>query len=104
LVDYPLPLEKLDNIDTHKFFHGGGIENWGLILYTDVLAQLWSSLSAEEELGITSVICHETSHQWMGDLATTKHWGNEFLHESFATYFSYRMIQQFIEDKEFVVK
>lgn len=63
LVDYPFPLEKLDNIDSHEFFHGGGIENWGLILYTDVLPQLWESLSAIDQLGVQSIICHENAHQ-----------------------------------------
>lgn len=40
----------------------------------------------------------------MGDLVTTKHWGNEFLHESFADYFSVRLMQHSEDDKDFVVK
>ncbi|KAI6189440.1 Thyrotropin-releasing hormone-degrading ectoenzyme [Aphelenchoides bicaudatus] len=102
LVGYNFPLEKLDNIDTHLFFHGGGIENFGLILYTDVLPQLWPILSTTDVLGVQSIICHENSHQWMGDLVTTTHWGGEFLHESFANFFSYRMIQTFTDDKDYV--
>ncbi|KAI6230048.1 hypothetical protein M3Y99_01113200 [Aphelenchoides fujianensis] len=35
LVNVPYPLGKLDNVDVHDFYHGGGIEEWGQILYTD---------------------------------------------------------------------
>ncbi|KAI6185551.1 putative aminopeptidase-2 [Aphelenchoides besseyi] len=93
LVGVQYPLEKLDNIDTHSFFHGGGIENFGAILLTDVLANLKSSMSSTDDLDIYSIMCHETAHQWTGDYVTTDKWGSEFLNEAFADYFSFRMLQ-----------
>ncbi|KAI6237696.1 putative aminopeptidase-2 [Aphelenchoides besseyi] len=90
-VDYPL--QKLDNIDTIDFFHGGGIENFGAILFTKVLANLQSAMSPTDDLDIYSIMCHETAHQWTGDYVTTNQWGSVFLNEAFADYFSYRMLQ-----------
>ncbi|KAI6174709.1 putative aminopeptidase-2 [Aphelenchoides bicaudatus] len=94
LVGYNFPLEKLDSLDTHLNFHvGGGVENWGLIMYTDILMQPWNMLSFTDILAVQTVMCHEVAHQWMGDLVTLKIWGDEFLHQSFANYFQFRLVE-----------
>jgi aminopeptidase N len=36
-------------------------------------------------------------------MVTTKRWSNLFLHESFATFLSFRATQQFVDDTGYVV-
>ncbi|KAI6170403.1 Thyrotropin-releasing hormone-degrading ectoenzyme [Aphelenchoides bicaudatus] len=36
---------------------------------------------------VATIICHETAHQWFGNLVTGDNWGQIFLHESFANFF-----------------
>ncbi|KAI6237881.1 Aminopeptidase [Aphelenchoides besseyi] len=50
-------------------------------------------MSPANHVNILNIICHETAHQWFADLLSPAKWGNEFLNEAFATYFSYRMLQ-----------
>ena len=50
-----------DNLDIFDFFHGGGIENFGLISYTNVTYTLPSAQSAQSALGTASLMCHEAS-------------------------------------------
>uniref|UniRef100_A0A1I7SPP0 Peptidase_M1 domain-containing protein n=1 Tax=Bursaphelenchus xylophilus TaxID=6326 RepID=A0A1I7SPP0_BURXY len=63
------------------------MENWGLIVYTRFLSQHPFATPATARYTKRSLMCHEIAHQWFGDLVTADHWGQEFLHESFAAYF-----------------
>ncbi|KAI6230743.1 hypothetical protein M3Y99_01018300 [Aphelenchoides fujianensis] len=102
LVNVPYPLDKLDNVDVHDFYHGGGIEEWGQILYTDVLINLPSAMGVLDDYDVYATICHENAHQWTGDLVTASHWGLEFLHESFADYFYTRTLQIILDDPDYL--
>lgn len=54
--------------------------------------------------GVADVLCHEIVHQYFGDLVTADSWGDLFLHESFATFFSTFMLAKFHpENAEFLV-
>lgn len=86
-VPYPLP--KSDHVALPDF-SSGAMENWGLITYREV------ALLADPETAtisgkryITTVIAHELSHQWFGNLVTMKWWDNLWLNESFATIMEY---------------
>lgn len=75
--------EKLA-LTTVTNFIWGGEENVSAITLTD---QTLHDTLAEPQVSSTSVIAHETAHQWFGDLLTCRNWANSWLNEGFATYF-----------------
>lgn len=95
-VDYPLP--KCDHVALPDF-SSGAMENWGLITYREMalLADPDTISTSSKEL-IATVIAHEISHQWFGNLVTMKWWDDLWLNESFATLMEYLVIDAIYPD------
>ncbi|MBU3076833.1 M1 family metallopeptidase [Sphingomonas quercus] len=92
----PYPFEKLGQVVAP--FGGGGMEHASVIFYGDGGARdggpplpprparaQRADLPAMSHDGLLS---HEIAHQWFGDSVTEATWGDVWLSEGFATYFS----------------
>jgi len=79
----PYPWEKLA-LTTVSDFIWGGEENVTAITLED---NTLHGPNAEPQVNSTSLIAHESAHQWFGDMVTCRSWAQSWLNEGFATYF-----------------
>lgn len=87
--DTPYPLPKSDHVALPDF-SSGAMENWGLVTYREIaLLADPKTTSISSKQYIATVITHELSHMWFGNLVTMKWWDNLWLNESFATLMEY---------------
>ncbi|OLY80865.1 Puromycin-sensitive aminopeptidase [Smittium mucronatum] len=77
------------------------MENWGLVIYGDDDLFAWDGLgSIIEKSKLAETICHETAHQWIGNLATNKSWDNLWLNEGISNWIQYKCSQRLVADPD----
>ncbi len=83
--NFDFPWDKYSQIVV-KNFVSGAMENTSATVFGDyVLRNNETDILRENE----SVVAHELSHHWFGDLITCESWANTVLNEGFATYSEY---------------
>jgi alanyl aminopeptidase len=88
----PYPYDKLDIVAVPDF-GPGAMENAGLITFRDSLLLLDKHTANETQRRSNAVVlAHEVAHQWFGDLVTMHFWEDIWLNEAFATWLSYRIV------------
>lgn len=84
-VGMPFPYDKLDSVvmPVSDF----AMENAGMITYAEssLLADP-ATETIDHKRELASLVSHEMSHQWFGDLVTTAWWNDTWLNEAFATW------------------
>ncbi|CAF4129280.1 unnamed protein product, partial [Rotaria sordida] len=83
-IDYALP--KIEHFAVPDFA-GGGMENYGLIIYSETgLLFDENKGSTLQQRRVTVLVAHEIAHQWFGNLVSPAWWGELWLKEGFANY------------------
>ncbi|XP_076764228.1 putative aminopeptidase-2 [Xylocopa sonorina] len=85
--NYQIP--KMDMVAVPDF-SAGAMENWGLITYRESRLLYAEGLTSDvAKQSIASVIVHELTHMWFGNMITPEWWSYLWLSEAFARYFQY---------------
>ena len=96
--NYPLP--KLDLVALRRL-SVGAMENWGLITCREnALIVDPQDASPSTLRRIATLIAHEISHQWFGNLVTMTFWDCLYLNEGFATFMQYLAIDSIYPEFE----
>ncbi len=88
-IEYPF--EKFDFVLIPSFQYGG-MEHPGAILYRASRLLLDESATQNDYLGRASLIAHETSHMWFGDLVTMEWFNDVWMKEVFANFMAAKIV------------
>jgi aminopeptidase N len=94
LEDYtgiPYPWGKFDFVLIPSF-QFGGMEHAGAIFYNASNLMLDESATQNQFLGRASVISHETSHMWFGDLVTMRWFNDVWMKEVMANFMAAKIV------------
>ncbi|MCB9880002.1 MAG: ERAP1-like C-terminal domain-containing protein [Planctomycetes bacterium] len=89
--DVPYPFDKLD-LALLPGFPYGGMEHAGAIFYRETSLLFDHPPTAGEQVARSTLVYHELSHQWFGNLVTMKWFDDLWLKEGFATFYGYRAL------------
>ncbi len=92
------PDAKLDQVAIPDFAQGA-MENLGLVTYRETLLLVDpDKATPAERLDVAETVAHELAHMWFGDLVTMRWWNGIWLNEAFATFMSYRCVDEMRPD------
>ncbi|MFL5809318.1 MAG: M1 family metallopeptidase, partial [Flavisolibacter sp.] len=95
LEDYtqiPYPFKKFDFVAIPDFQYGG-MEHVGAIQYRSSSLFLDSGATKDQQNARASLISHETSHMWFGDLVTMQWFNDVWMKEVFANFMADKITQ-----------
>jgi aminopeptidase N len=87
----PYPFGKFDIVAIPSF-QFNGMEHPGSILYNSASLLLDESATQNQMLDRASVIAHETSHMWFGDLVTMRWFNDVWMKEVFANFMAAKIV------------
>jgi aminopeptidase N len=87
----PYPFGKFDFLLVPSF-QFGGMEHAGAIFYNASGLLLDPSATQNQKLERASVIAHETSHMWFGDLVTMRWFNDVWMKEVFANFMAAKIV------------
>jgi len=87
----PYPFGKFDFLLVPSF-QFGGMEHPGAIYYNASGLLLDESATQNQYLGRASLIAHETSHMWFGDLVTMRWFNDVWMKEVFANFMAAKIV------------
>ena len=97
----PYPYAKLDFVAVPEFAFGA-MENAGLITFKEQYLLLDpKSASADDRRHQASIIAHEVSHMWFGDMVTMEWWDDLWLNEAFANFVGDKISEQLFPEYQF---
>lgn len=88
-LNYEFAWDKYSQIVVRQFV-SGAMENTSATVFGNYVLNYDNETERRE---YETVVAHELSHHWFGDLVTCESWANLPLNESFATYFEYLWIE-----------
>ena len=91
--DVPYPFGKLDVVLLPGFPYGG-MEHAGAIFYRESALVFDHPPTVSEQVRRSTLVYHELSHQWFGNLVTMKWFDDLWLKEGFATFYGYRAMAE----------
>jgi len=91
------PFGKFDFVAVPSFQYGG-MEHAGSILYRASSLFLDESATQSQHLGRASLIAHETTHMWFGDLVTMKWFDDVWMKEVFANFLAAKIVNPSFPD------
>lgn len=83
IFGYPYPYPKYAQVCVDDFIFGG-MENTSTTLLTDRC--LLDERALLDRPSTESLVAHELTHQWFGDLLVIKHWSHAWVKEGMASY------------------